>query len=243
MKRIFGGIVFFLLLFRPGYAVIPDLYRHAMEDPTAMEHWVDSVFDSMTLAERVGQLFVLGSEVRVSPQQKALLRRYIDELKIGGLLFSKGDPGDQAELTNYCQSLSKVPLMITFDGEWGLSMRLSGTPKFPMNMALGALTDDSLIYEYGKEVGRECRRLGVHVNFAPVLDVNSNPANPVIGRRSFGSDPEMVAKKAIAYAKGLESEGVMAVGKHFPGHGDTSDDSHLTLPTISHSRARLEQIE
>lgn len=242
MKRSFFCVLVFLFISGPGYAVVPDLYRRVMEDP-AMEQWVDSVFDSMTLSERVGQLFVLGSEVRVSPQQKALLKRYIDELKIGGLLFSKGVAADQAELTNYCQSLSKVPLMITLDGEWGLSMRLSDTPRFPVNMALGALADDSLLYWYGKEVGRECRRMGIHVNFAPVLDVNSNPDNPVIGWRSFGSDPESVARKAIAYARGLESEGVMAVGKHFPGHGDTSEDSHHTLPVVSQTPERLEEVE
>lgn len=208
-----------------------------------MKQWVDSVFDSMSVDERVGQLFVLGSELRPTPQHKALLKRYITELKIGGILFTKGSIDEQIDLTNYCQSIAKVPLMVTFDGEWGLAMRLTDAPQFPVNLTLGALDNDSLIYEYGKEVGRQCKLMGVHVNFAPVLDVNSNPKNPVIGRRSFGEDPETVARKAIAYAKGLESEGVLAVGKHFPGHGDTSEDSHYTLPVVSYDLKRLKQIE
>ena len=133
--------------------------------------------------------------------------------------------------------------MITMDGEWGLAMRLKNTTKFPINMTLGAIRNDSLIYAYGKEMGRQCRRMGIQVNFAPVLDVNTNPQNPVIGRRSFGENPEQVARKAIAYAKGLESEGIMAVGKHFPGHGDTSEDSHHTLPVVNHSKIHLEKNE
>lgn len=219
----------------------PSLYRNI--DEKQMEHWVDSVFDSMTFKERVGQLFVLGVDVNLSARNKELVKKYIQELKIGGILFTKGTAKAQAELTNYCQSLSKVPLMITLDGEWGLSMRLTDTPKFPINMTLGAIENDSLIYAYGKEVGRQCRRMGIHVNFAPVLDVNSNENNPVIGRRSFGESPEKVAHKAIAYARGLESEGVLSVGKHFPGHGDTSDDSHKTLPIVNQTRHHLEKFE
>ena len=133
--------------------------------------------------------------------------------------------------------------MITLDGEWGLAMRLSDTPRFPVNMMLGAVQNDSLLYEYGRAVGKQCRRMGIHVNFAPVLDINSNPRNPVIGKRSFGESLKNVSSKAIAYAKGLESVGVMAVAKHFPGHGDTSEDSHKTLPLVPHSKERLMSTE
>ena len=219
----------------------PDLYKKV--DQKKMEHWVDSVFDSMSVKERIGQLFVLAVDVNTSAKNKELIRKYIEDYKAGGLLFTSGDALKQAELTNYAQSLAKIPLMITMDGEWGLAMRLKNTTKFPINMTLGAIHNDSLIYAYGKEMGRQCRRMGIHVNFAPVLDVNTNPRNPVIGRRSFGENPERVAKKAIAYAKGLESEGVMSVGKHFPGHGDTSEDSHHTLPVVNHNKTHLEKNE
>lgn len=212
-------------------------------DSAKMNAWVDSVFDSMTLEERIGQLFVLGVDVSTSQNNKIILKNYVENLKIGGILFTHGTARDQAELTNYGQSLAKVPLLITLDGEWGLSMRLRDTPRFPINMMLGAIDDDSLIYQYGKEVGRECRLMGIHVNFAPVMDVNSNPDNPVIGKRSFGEEVEQVTRKALLYAKGLESEGVMSVAKHFPGHGDTSDDSHKTMPVVAHDTARLKSCE
>lgn len=149
-------------------------------------------------------------------------------------------------LTNLAQKTAKVPLIISLDGgEWGgLSMRLSNTTKFPRNMMLGgAIQNDSLLYYYGLEVARQCRLMGIHVNFAPDMDVNSNPANPVIGNRSFGEDPELVARLGIMYAKGLEAGGVMAVAKHFPGHGDTSVDSHKVLPTIEHDKNRLDSVE
>lgn len=220
----------------------PDLYKKAARDPR-MEQWVDSVFKTLSLGERIGQLFVLGVETRNTDANRSLLKKYVDEYKIGGILFTSGDALTQAELTNYAQSLAKTPLMITLDGEWGLSMRLKDTPRFPKNMTLGALDNDSLIFEYGKEVGRQCRRMGIHVNFAPVLDVNSNPENPVIGNRSFGENPQVVARKAISYARGIESEGILTTAKHFPGHGDTSDDSHYTLPVISRNRNQLEEIE
>ncbi|MEG1547109.1 MAG: glycoside hydrolase family 3 N-terminal domain-containing protein, partial [Bacteroides sp.] len=146
-------------------------------------------------------------------------------------------------LTNYAQKQAKIPLMITFDGEWGLAMRLKNTPDFPKNMVLGCIQDDRLIYRYGQEVARECKELGVDVNFAPVADVNINPNNPVINVRSFGENPNNVANKVIAYASGLESEGVLSVAKHFPGHGDTDTDSHLALPVLPFTRERLDSVE
>ncbi len=208
-----------------------------------MEHWVDSVFNTLSPKARIGQLIVATVRNSDTPQNRNALKLLVQNQKIGGLLFDSGTVKDQANLTNYCQSLADVPLLITLDGEWGLAMRLSNTPRFPVNMTLGAIQNDSLLYEYGRAVGRQCRRMGVQVNFAPVLDVNSNPQNPVIGKRSFGESVENVSSKAIAYAKGLETEGIMAVGKHFPGHGDTSEDSHKTLPLIPHSRSRLMSVE
>ncbi|MDR1368756.1 MAG: serine hydrolase [Dysgonamonadaceae bacterium] len=208
-----------------------------------MEAWVDSVFDTMTLDERIGQLFMIVVDPATNSGTTGKVLEYIKNQKIGGILFSGGALSDQAAVTNRYQKAGKIPLLISFDGEWGLSMRLSETPRFPKNMLLGAVTDNQLIYDYGEEVGRECRKLGVHINFAPVLDVNNNPSNPVIGTRSFGENPQNVSEKGISYAKGLESTGVMAVGKHFPGHGDTTDDSHKTLPRIPHAPDRLNKIE
>ena len=216
---------------------------HKNVDPKKMEAWVDSVFDSMTLDERIGQLFMIVTDPGTDSQTTNQVLKYIENQKIGGILFAGGALRDQAASTNRYQKASKIPLLISFDGEWGLAMRLPETPRFPKNILLGAVTDNRLIYNYGEEMGRECRKLGVHINFAPVLDVNNNPANPVIGTRSFGEDPQNVAEKGIAYAKGLESTGIMAVGKHFPGHGDTSDDSHKTLPLISHNKEHLNNIE
>lgn len=233
--------ILLVLWLLPVQAIEPHLLQKA--DPQKMEQWTDSVFNTLTPDERIAQLFVITVRNSDTPQNRQSLKRLVQELKIGGLLFDAGTATDQATLTNYCQSLARVPLLITLDGEWGLAMRLSDTPRFPVNMMLGAIQNDSLLYEYGRAVGRQCRRMGIQVNFAPVLDVNSNPRNPVIGKRSFGQGLDNVSTKAIAYARGLEAEGVMAVAKHFPGHGDTSEDSHKTLPLVPHSRERLMQVE
>ena len=222
-------------------AVVPNLYRSV--DVVQMNHWVDSVFDALSYEERIGQLFMIVANPKSDTRNMQRLMRYVQEAKIGGVLFHKGDPETQALVTNRLQKASAVPLLIALDGEWGLSMRLSGTTRFPKNMMLGAIADNQLIEAYGEEVGRQCRELGIHINFAPDLDVNSNADNPVIGLRSFGERPEQVAEKGIAYAKGLERMGIFSVAKHFPGHGDTSEDSHKTLPTLYHDRARLDSVE
>lgn len=205
--------------------------------------WVDSVMQTLTLRERIGQLFIY----TIAPQQdkanKELLRKVVEDYKVGGLLFSGGLVQNQVALTNEAQQMASVPLLITFDGEWGLSMRLKNTPVFPRNMVLGCIRNDSLIYEYGREVARQCRELGVHVNFAPVADVNINPDNPVINTRSFGEVPQEVARKVVAYGRGLEAGRVLSVCKHFPGHGDTDVDSHKALPVLPFSRERLDSVE
>lgn len=220
---------------------MPALYRNVDEE--AMNHWADSVFDSMSMDERIGQLFMVVADVSTSTQNVQKLKRYVREQKIGGVLFHKGRPEDQAFLTNQMQAEARVPLFVSLDGEWGLSMRLSGTTRFPKNMMLGAIEDKLLIRKYGEEVARQCHVMGIHINFAPDLDVNSNEENPVIGIRSFGESPYAVTEKGIAYSQGLEGAGIISVAKHFPGHGDTSDDSHETLPTIYHNRARLDSVE
>ena len=219
----------------------PALYLAA--DKEKMTQWVDSVFDTLSFDERIGQLFMVIADPSTDTRNMARLLTYVNELKIGGILYHKGDPVTQATVTNQLQNAARVPLLVALDGEWGLSMRLSGTPRFPRNMMLGAIEDISLLRAYGYEIGRQCREMGIHINFAPVIDVNSNTGNPVIGIRSFGENPQSVAERGSAYATGLESAGVLSVAKHFPGHGDTFEDSHFTLPSVFHDRFRLDSIE
>lgn len=219
----------------------PGIYKHA--DKQRMQQWVDSVYNSMTQDEKIGQLIIIHVTGDNTDANKRRINNLVQNVYAGGILFSKGTPTDQAELTNLGQSGAKIPLLVTADAEWGLSMRLSNTTRFPKNMMIGAIRDDSLIYRYGLEMARQCRLMGIHVNFAPDIDVNSNPDNPVIGIRSFGEDSDKVAEWGIVYAKGVEDGGVLPVAKHFPGHGDTSTDSHYTLPLITHDKNRLNEVE
>lgn len=240
-------LVFLFSIFCSFYAtgktvkIIPTIKNAT--DTEKMSQWVDSVYNQLTVDERIGQLFTIVAAGDNTDTNKVKILELVNNQHIGGILFSKGTPLDQAELTNMMQQAAKVPLMISLDGEWGLSMRLSNTTRFPRNMMLAAIKNDSLLYYYGLEVARQCRLMGIHVNFAPAMDINSNPLNPVIGNRSFGEDPERVAYLGVMYSKGLEDGGVMAVAKHFPGHGDTSTDSHKVLPTLNHSRDRLDEYE
>lgn len=205
--------------------------------------WVDSVFNSLNSQQRLAQLFMVAAYSNKDMKHVREIRELIQNYQIGGLIFMQGGPLREAKFNNYYQSLSKTPLMISIDGEWGLAMRLDSTAKYPKQMTLGAIKNDSLIFEMGKQIGRECKRMGIHVNFAPVADINNNPLNPVIGMRSFGENKYNVAKKAIMYMKGLQAVGVMANGKHFPGHGDTDSDSHKSLPIISASKERMDSLE
>ena len=221
--------------------IMPKLYTSTNEDK--MLRWVDSVFNRMSVDERIGQFFMVVVEPSTNVNSINSVVNLINNQKIGGVLFQKGDPESQVIMTNRLQKEARIPLLIALDGEWGLSMRLSNTTRFPKNMMIGAIADAGLIEQYGEEVGRQCREMGIHVNFAPSVDVNSNPRNPVIGIRSFGELPEEVANKAVAYSRGLEKAGIIAVAKHFPGHGDTDSDSHHTLPTVNHDRKRLNAME
>ncbi|MEG1563070.1 MAG: glycoside hydrolase family 3 N-terminal domain-containing protein [Bacteroides sp.] len=222
--------------------VEPLLLYKAQQDKRCTQ-WVDSLMRRMTRKEKVGQLFIYTIAPVDYKRNLVLLREAIQTYKIGGLLFSGGKLHNQAQVTNLAQKQARIPLMITFDGEWGLSMRLRGTPVFPHNRVLGCIQDDRLLYEYGREMARECHEMGVQVNFAPVADVNINPRNPVINTRSFGENPVKVAEKVIAYGSGLEGGGVLSVCKHFPGHGDTNVDSHKALPVLPFTRERLDSVE
>ena len=240
MFRNFKILFFIFILVVSSASTLP---KKNSEAKTKQQLWVDSVFDSMSEEERLGQLFMVAAYSNRDEKHSEELEKLIREYNIGGLIFFQGGPVRQAILTNRYQAKAKVPLLIAIDGEWGLKMRLDSSMAFPKQMTLGAVQDDAYIYAMGKEVARQCKRLGIHVNFAPVIDVNSNPANPVIGVRSFGEDKFKVAEKGIAYMKGMQDNGVIACAKHFPGHGDTETDSHLTLPVITHTKERLNDVE
>ena len=220
-----------------------DFIHKNINDEVACRRWVDNKLQSMTLKQKIGQLFIHTVAPYTTQSNKQNISDAVKGYGIGGLLFSGGEIGKQIELTNYAQSMAEIPLLITFDGEWGLAMRLKGTPSFPRNRVLGCIQNDTLLYEYGKEVARQLREIGVHVNFAPVADIDNNPKNPVINTRSFGSDRENVARKVVAYSRGLQDGGVLAVCKHFPGHGDTEVDSHKSQPVLPFTRERLDSIE
>lgn len=207
------------------------------------QRWVDSVYEQLSMDERIGQCFMLPAYTAGKDYNMDTVLRLIREGKAGGVIFFKGSPTAQVSWTNKIQQASKVKTMIAIDGEWGLSMRIDSTIVYPKQMALGAMADNDLIFQMGKEIGKQCKRMGIHVNFAPSVDVNNNPLNPVINDRSFGEDKTKVAEKAIQYMRGMQSEGVLACAKHFPGHGDTETDSHFELPVINKSLQQLEETE
>lgn len=205
--------------------------------------WVDKQMASMTLDQKIAQLIMIEVRPTYGAAHLASVKSTIDKYDVGGVIFFKGDPLEQVKLTNEYQKMSKVPLMVAIDGEWGLAMRLSNTTSYPYQMGLGGIRDNHVIYEMGRQIGRDCQRMGIHVNFAPVVDINNNPNNPVINYRSFGENKFNVAAKGWAYAKGMQDEKVIACAKHFPGHGDTDVDSHKDLPVIKHNMKRLEDVE
>ncbi|MGR3811078.1 glycoside hydrolase family 3 N-terminal domain-containing protein [Jiulongibacter sp. NS-SX5] len=205
--------------------------------------WADSVLQTLTLKEKIGQLFMIPAYSNKNEAYYNSVENLIEDYHVGGVIFFQGDPDTQARLTNRYQTGRDVPLWVGIDAEWGLGMRLKNTMSFPKQITLGAISDDQLIEKMGYEIGLQCKRLGIHINFAPVADVNTNPENPVINYRSFGESQEKVAQKASAYARGLKRAGVIAVAKHFPGHGDTDVDSHVSLPVVAHGKNRLNEIE
>tara|TARA_B110000046_G_C13024117_1_gene412818 strand:+ start:3291 stop:6206 length:2916 start_codon:yes stop_codon:yes gene_type:complete len=205
--------------------------------------WVDSTYNALNLKEKIGQLYMVQVFSNQDQAKKKSILKLIDTNHIGGVIYSNGGPVRQASLNNELQAASRIPLLVGMDAEWGLSMRLDSTYAFPWNMTLGAVKNLDLIRQTGVQIGEHCKRIGVHFNFAPVVDINTNPKNPIIGNRSFGEDKEEVTKRALAFMEGMQSVGVLANAKHFPGHGDTSSDSHKTLPTIDFSAERIDSLE
>lgn len=206
-------------------------------------HWADSVLKTLSFDEKLGQLFMIETNADWPQHDVDSVAELITRFHIGGIIIFKGGPVAQATRINYYQSLSKIPLLVSIDGEWGLSMRIDSTIRFPRQMTLSAIKNDSLIYDMGAEIARQCKRIGIHINFAPDIDINNNPLNPVINTRSFGEDKYQVASKGLLYMNGMQSNHILACGKHFPGHGDTDADSHYNLPLITKTFAELDNLE
>ena len=212
-------------------------------DYQAQESWVDSTFTSLTLEEKIGQLFMVMAFSEQGEKHFDKISKNILEDNIGGVIFSLGGPHGQTEWLNKFQKKSKVPLLIGMDAEWGVAMRLDSVQAFPWNMTLGAIQNDVLVKDIGHRIGEQAKRLGIHINFAPSVDINTNPKNPIIGNRSFGEDKQNVARKGIAFMQGMHEAGILSSAKHFPGHGDTATDSHLGLPSINFSMERIKEVE
>lgn len=241
MKKLFITI---LTLFFFNFLSAQEFYPLLLEkDQTNQKKWVDSIYNSMSIHEKVGQLFMVDVFSKDSKDKTDLINSLIKDYYIGGIIFSKGGPVRQAKLSNQYQKISKTPLLMAMDAEWGLAMRLDSTFAYPWNMTLGAIADNKIVYDIGKQIGAHVKRMGMHINFSPVVDINTNPDNPIIGNRSFGEDRDNVTNKALAYMRGMQSSGILANAKHFPGHGDTDLDSHKILPTISFTKKRLDSIE
>jgi len=239
MKKIIIASIFLSLATSYGQQIDPLL----TSDAKNQEKWVDSIMKKLTLKQKIGQLFMIQAYSNKEENHTAEIKKTIKKYRIGGLIFMQGTPEKQAQLTNVFQSVSKTPLLIGFDGEWGLNMRLKNSFRYPWNMTLGAVQNNDLIEQFGEQLGTHAKRIGIHVNFAPVVDINTNPENPIIGNRSFGENKYNVTEKANAFVKGMQNTGVMANAKHFPGHGDTSTDSHKTLPFLDFDIKRLDSIE
>lgn len=210
----------------------------------SQHQWVDSVYKKLNKNQRIAQLFMVRAHTNLGQAYSDSVRKVIKKEKLGGVVLFQGGPVRHANLINEYQKVSKVPLFMALDGEWGLGMRLAdSTLSYPYQMTLGAIHNEGLIYQMGQQIARDFKRLGLNINFAPVVDINNNPKNPVINYRSFGENKENVTSKASAYMKGMMDEGIIITLKHFPGHGDTDVDSHYDLPKLDFSANRLRELE
>ncbi len=233
-------ILLYLMIFFAGTST-------AKEKPEFLKYsddqWINSLMKTLTTDQKIGQLFMIQAYSNNKNQKTEELVKQIIQFQVGGIIFMQGGPTTQSRICNSFQKASNVPLIVAIDGETGLGFRLDSTLNYPVQMALGAIADDSIIYRMGYEIGEQCRRLGINMNMAPVCDINVNPANPVINYRSFGEDKLQVARKSWLYASGMQDAGVLATAKHFPGHGDTQTDSHLQLPVINRTKSELDSLE
>lgn len=213
------------------------------EDLKKANEWVDKTYNSLSQDEKLGQLFIVALYTNRGEDYINNVRNIVTNEKIGGLILMQDDAAREINLVNEFQKTSKIPLMIGMDAEWGLFQRIATAHKFPWAMTLGAIQDKNLIKEMAAKIAEDCKRMGINWDFAPVVDVNTNPENPIIGNRSFGSEVENVVNSALAYSNGLQDNKILAAIKHFPGHGDTNTDSHLDLPVVSHDLNRLNSVE
>lgn len=219
------------------------LFASPPADTAGREHWVDSIMNQLSTREQIAQLFMVACYPSLGVKHVDKTINHIEQDKVGGILFSVGHPVQMAQLVNHFQTISEVPLLMSIDGEWGVAMRVDSTLQFPRQMALGAIQDNSLIYKMGAEVAAQCTALGIQLNFAPVVDVNNNPDNPVINTRSFGENKHKVAEKGAAYMHGMQDNGLLTSAKHFPGHGDTDKDSHKELPQLRQTAEHIDTLE
>ncbi|ODM50976.1 glycoside hydrolase family 3 protein [Elizabethkingia meningoseptica] len=215
----------------------------SQKDLEKANKWVDQIYNSLTQDEKLGQLFITALYTNKDQNHINFVRQLVNREKIGGIILMQDNAAQEINLVNEFQGSSKVPLLIGMDAEWGLFQRIAAAHKFPWAITLGAIQDDKLVYEMASKIADDAKRMGVNWDFAPVVDVNTNPSNPIIGNRSFGSDVQNVIRKGRAYSNGLQDNGVLAAIKHFPGHGDTDKDSHLDLPVVKHNTDRLNSIE
>jgi beta-N-acetylhexosaminidase len=250
-KRIFLGLILILVFLSGAKNRIEKdraIFDFEEEDPHTkfrinQKAWADSILNLMTIDEKIGQLFMIAAFSNRSEAEYRKLETQIQQYHLGGIIFFQGSPIKQALLTNRYQQLSKIPLMIGIDGEWGLGMRLDDLESYPKAITLGATHNAQVVEKVGYGIGLQCKRMGIHINFAPDADINSNPKNPVINFRSFGGSPTEVASLSKAYSRGMKKAGIMGSAKHFPGHGDTDVDSHKSLPVLNHTKKHLEEIE
>ncbi|WP_052016987.1 glycoside hydrolase family 3 protein [Arcticibacter svalbardensis] len=236
-------LLFFILLLSIITHLSAQTRNPFYEPMSGKDRWVDSVFKKLNKKEKIAQMFFIRAHTDKGKAYEDSIQTLIHNSRVGGLVFFQGGPIRQAVLTNSYQSVSLVPLLVAMDAEWGISMRLDSTIQYPYQMTLGAIQNNDLIYQMGKEIGKEFKMLGMHLNFAPVVDINNNPDNPVIGYRSFGDNKYNVTAKGLAYMRGLQDQGILVSIKHFPGHGDTNVDSHQALPVLNFTKERLDSLE
>lgn len=243
MKKLIYTSLFIVALINPKVKAQYQPKNASKEDLKKAQQWVDKTYKNLSQDEKLGQLFIVALYTNKGEDYISQVRNIVTNDKIGGLILMQDDAAREINLVNEFQQKSKVPLMIGMDAEWGLYQRIATAHKFPWAMTLGAIQDKNLVYQMAAKIAEDCHRMGINWDFAPVVDVNTNPDNPIIGNRSFGSEVSNVISSALSYSNGLQDNNILAAIKHFPGHGDTSTDSHLDLPVVSHNIDRLNTVE
>ncbi|MGE8554303.1 MAG: glycoside hydrolase family 3 protein [Chryseobacterium jejuense] len=243
MKKLLYTSLFIAALISPRMNAQYQPKNTSKEDLKKAQQWVEKMYKNLSQDEKLGQLFIVALYTNKGEDYINQVRNIVANDKIGGLILMQDDAAREINLVNEFQQKSKIPLMIGMDAEWGLFQRISTAHKFPWAMTLGAIQDKNLVYQMSAKIAEDCHRMGINWDFAPVVDVNTNPNNPIIGNRSFGSEVDNVISSALSYSNGLQDNNILAAIKHFPGHGDTSTDSHLDLPVVSHNIERLNSTE